>query len=111
MENIGKDNGQMVRLKFLISAVADLSNKTEITVTDYLALRAFVSAEKQDLGEYEINLQEDGRELAKDASAYLDLLSRLSADLSYTGAGITDAILSAPSTASWSFYHWGLDKE
>lgn len=111
MENIGKDNGQMVSLKFLISAVADLSNKTEITVTDYLALRAFVSAEKQDLGEYERNLQEDGRELAKDASAYLDLLSRLAADLSYTGAGIANAIFEAQSTASWSFYHWGLDKE
>lgn len=111
MKLIGKDNGNMVRLKFLYSAVDDLSNKSEITVTDYLALSAFVTAEKNDLESYKSGLQESGSELSKEAEAYLDLLYRMAADLSYTGAGIESAVHCAQSTASWDFYHWDLDKE
>lgn len=111
MKLIGKDNGRMTELKFLYSAVDNILSKEGITVTDYLALKAFVVAEKQGLDEYAKTLQEDGRELSRDADAYLDLLFRMSADLSYTGEGIESAIFSAQSTASWAFYHWGLDKE
>lgn len=111
MKLIGKDNGHMSDLKFLYSAVNEISNKDEITVTDFLALSAFVTSEKLDLEAYEAGLEEGGQELSKDASAYLDLLRRMAADLSYTGEGIGGAIHSAQSTASWAFYHWGLDKE
>ncbi|CQD55658.1 TPA: hypothetical protein ACJHGT_002767 [Yersinia enterocolitica] len=111
MELIGKNNGRMIELKFLYSAIDDISKKEEITVTDYLAIKAFVIAEKQGLEEYAKTLQEDGRELSRDADAYLDLLFRMTADLSYTGEGIESAIFSAQSTACWAFYHWGLDKE
>lgn len=111
MKMIGKDNGHMIDLKFLYSAVDELSNKDGITVTDFLALSAFVTSEKLDLETYQSGLEEGGQELSKDAGAYLDLLQRMAADLSYTGAGIEDAIHSAQSTASWAFYHWELDKE
>ncbi|MFW8253911.1 hypothetical protein ACOIDS_31935, partial [Klebsiella pneumoniae] len=52
MKLIGKDNGHMSDLKFLYSAVDELSNKDEITVTDFLALSAFVTSEKLDLESY-----------------------------------------------------------
>ena len=83
MKLIGKDNGHMSDLKFLYSAVDELSNKDEITVTDFLALSAFVTSEKLDLESYQSGLEEGGQELSKDASAYLDLLQRMAADLSY----------------------------
>ncbi|MDI5829874.1 signal recognition particle receptor subunit alpha, partial [Salmonella enterica subsp. enterica serovar Kentucky] len=44
--------------------------------------------------------------LLKDASAYLDLLQRMAADLSYPTSGLENAIHSAQSTASWAFYQW-----
>ncbi len=53
MKLIGKDNGHMSDLKFLYSAVDELSNKDEITVTDFLALSAFVTSEKLDLESYQ----------------------------------------------------------
>lgn len=111
MKLIGKDNGRMSDLKFLYSAVDELSNKEEITVTDFLALSAFVTSEKLDHEAYQAGLEESGMELSKDASAYLDLLQRMAADLSYPCSGIENAIHSAESTACWAFYHWGLDKE
>lgn len=111
MKLIGKDNGRMSDLKFLHSAVEELSNKNEITVTDFLALSAFVTSEKIDLEAHKAGLEEGGQELSKDASAYLDLLQRMAADLSYPTSGLDNAIHSAQSTASWAFYHWGLDKE
>ncbi|QJK42678.1 hypothetical protein HJW69_02425 [Klebsiella pneumoniae] len=111
MKLIGKDNGHMSDLKFLYSAVDELSNKDEITVTDFLALSAFVTSEKLDLESYQSGLEEGGQELSKDASAYLDLLQRMAADLSYPTSSLENAIHSAQSTASWAFYQWGLDKE
>ncbi|WP_193065932.1 hypothetical protein [Hafnia alvei] len=111
MRFIGKDNGRMTELKFLYSAVDALSNNENITVTDFLALSAFVTSEKLDLESYKSGREEGGEELSKDSEAYLDLLHRMAADLSYTGAGIENAVHSAQSTASWAFYHWGLDKE
>lgn len=111
MELIGKNNGHMSHLKFLYSAVNEISNKKEITVTDFLALSAFVTSEKLDLEAHQAGLEEGGQELSKDASAYLDLLQRMAADLSYPTSGLENAIHSAQSTASWAFYQWGLDKE
>ncbi|EOS92858.1 hypothetical protein LU631_09025 [Erwinia tracheiphila] len=80
-------------------------------MTDFLALSAFVTSEKTDLEAYKSGVEAAGNELSKDADAYLDLLQRMSGDLSYTGAGIESAIFGGQSTASWAFYHWGLDKE
>lgn len=110
MKLIGKDNGHMSDLKFLYSAVDELSNKDEITVTDFLALSAFVTSEKRS-GIVPVWAGRRGQELSKDASAYLDLLQRMAADLSYPTSGLENAIHSAQSTASWAFYQWGLDKE
>lgn len=111
MKLIGKDNGRMSDLKFLYSAVHELSNKAEITVTDYLALSAFVTAEKNDMESYRVGMVEGGQELSEDARAYLDLLHRIAADLSYTGADLANAVRSAEYTAACAFYQWGLDKE
>lgn len=108
---IGKDNGHISDLKFLYSAVNELSNKDEITMTDFLALSAFVTSEKLELESYQSDLEEEGQDLSKDASAYLDLLQRMAADLSYPTYGLQSAIFSAQSTASWAFHQWGLDKE
>lgn len=41
MKLIGKDNGHMSDLKFLYSAVDELSNKDEITVTDFSGSERF----------------------------------------------------------------------
>lgn len=111
MKFFGKQNDRMTDLKFIYSAVDELSNKENITVTDFLALSAFVTSEKMDLELYKSGVEDGGREISKDAEAYLDLLQRMAADLAYTGAGIEDAIRSAQSTACWAFYQWGLDKE
>ncbi|MFA9705083.1 hypothetical protein [Klebsiella pneumoniae] len=111
MKMIGKDNGHMSDLKFLCSAVDEISNKNKITVTDYLALSAFITSEKLDLEAYQAGLEEGGQELSKDANAYLELLQRMAADLSYPASGLENAIDSAQSTASWTFYQWGLNKE
>lgn len=111
MKMIGKDNGRMVDFKFLHSTVVAMSNKTDITVTDFLTLSAFVTSEKLELEAYKTGVEEGGGKPSKDADAYLDLLYRMAADLSYTGAGIESAIHSAQLTASLAFYHWGLDKE
>lgn len=111
MELIGKDNGKMSRLKFLCSAVEELSNKSEIAVTDFLALRAFVTSEKMDLEAYKFALEEDGSALSDDSEAYLSLLIRMAADLSVSGGDLASAIYDASSTASHAFSQWGLDKE
>lgn len=65
MKLIGKDNGHMSDLKFLYSAVDELSNKDEITVTDFLALSAFVTSEKLDLESYQSGLEEGGKSCRK----------------------------------------------
>ncbi len=111
MKLIGKDNGHMSNLKFLYSAVDELSNKDEITVTDFLALSAFVTSEKLDLESYQSGLEEGGKSCRKTPALTSNLLQRIAADLSYPTSGLENAIHSAQSTASWAFYQWGLDKE
>ncbi|ECI6921332.1 hypothetical protein CC656_000452 [Salmonella enterica subsp. enterica] len=111
MKLIGKNNGHMMAVKFLYSAVEELNNKSESTVTDFLALSAFVTAEKQDLEIYKSALEEDGRELAVESSAYLDLLQQMAADLSNPHHGIDKAIFDAHSSAGCVFYNWKLNKE
>ncbi|EFC1954654.1 TPA: hypothetical protein ACYRTT_000709 [Escherichia coli] len=111
MKLIGKNNGHMMAVKFLYSAVDELNNKSEVTVTDFLALSAFVTAEKLELEIYESALVEDGRELSGDSRAYLDLLQQMAADLSKPHHGIENAIFDAHSSAGCVFYNWGLNKE
>jgi hypothetical protein len=111
MEMIGKENGNMSRLKFLYSALNELSNKSEITVTDFLALKAFVTSEKIDFESYKSAMEEDGSGLSRDSEAYLSLLVRIAADLSVTGGDLAASIYDAHSTASHAFYQWELDKE
>lgn len=111
MEFLGKNDDKMINVKFLHSAVSDLSSKENVTVTDYLALKAFVVSERLDCKNYADMLEEGSTKVSKDMRAYIELLDRVIADLSYTGAGLESAIFSAQSTTSWSFHHWGLDKE
>lgn len=85
---IGKANDRMIDFKFLHSAVTALSTKIDITVTDFLALSAFVTSEKTDLEAHKSGVEADGNELSKDADAYLDLLQRMAGDLSYTGLAL-----------------------
>jgi hypothetical protein len=110
MKLIGKENGRMSNLKFLYSAVHELSNKAEITVTDYLALSAFVTAKKNDMESYRVGMEEGGQELSEDARAYLALLHRVAADLSCAGSDLASAVRSAEATAACAFYQWGLNK-
>ncbi len=53
-----------MKIQFFFSDVDELSNKDEITVTDFLALSAFVTSEKLDLESYQSGLEEGGQELS-----------------------------------------------
>ncbi len=111
MKLIGKDNGHMSDLKFLYSAVDELSNKDEITVTDFLALSAFVTSEKLDLESYQSGLEEGGKSCRKTPALTSIFYRGLRLICRTQPLGLENAIHSAQSTASWAFYQWGLDKE
>ncbi|HFW3776892.1 TPA: hypothetical protein ACIVVC_003595 [Salmonella enterica subsp. enterica serovar Thompson] len=111
MKLIGKNNGHMMAVKFLYSAVEELNNKSESTATDFLALSAFVTAEKQELEACQSAVEKEGRKLSADAYAYLDLLHDMAAKLSAPNNGIDKAIFDAHSSAQWAFYDYKLDNE
>lgn len=110
MEFLGKNDDKMINVKFLHSAVSDLSNKENVTVTDYLALKAFVVAERIDCKGYADMLAEDSAAISADMQTYIEVLDGVIADLSYTGAGLDSAIFNAQSTTSLCFHRLGLDK-
>ncbi|EKS4944205.1 hypothetical protein QB833_001728 [Salmonella enterica] len=111
MKLIGKNNGHMMEVKFLYSAVDELNNKDDVTVTDFLALSAFVTAEKQYLEISKSALEKEGLVLSRDTGAYFDLLCDMAEKLAAPHHGISNAIADAQSSAQWAFYDYKLDNE
>ncbi|WP_145492440.1 hypothetical protein [Yersinia aleksiciae] len=113
-EYFGKDNGRMIGVKFLHQAVSTLAEQSKITVTDYLALRAFVLAERQNLAEYKERMLKSNdanyNQLPKDLRAYIELLDTVTSDLAHTGAGVENAVYAARISTGDRFFHWELDK-
>ncbi|WP_411703530.1 hypothetical protein [Edaphovirga cremea] len=52
MNFLGKNDDRMINIMFLHNAVSDLLLKENVTVTDYLALKAFVVSERLDCKDY-----------------------------------------------------------
>ena len=101
----------MQEFKFLVRTVEQISSEKP-ALTDYLALRAFVDSELLQMDKSYAFAEDSGTELTKSQSAYLELLQRMSADLSVINdGGIDGAIFNAESTARCMFNQWGLDKE
>lgn len=76
MEILGNHNDKFHCIKFLHSAIEEMRER-EVTLTDYLALRAFVLAERRETQDYIDAMDETYADLPDDLRSYIELLMTL----------------------------------
>lgn len=98
----------MDSIKFLIDSIEDISSRKP-TLTDYLALRAFVEAEFARLA---VAHNDPNFTLSKEKTIYFELVQQVSVDLSNPNyCGIDGAVFNASSSARLLAHRLELDKE
>ena len=100
-------------IKFLNSAVEEILEKKEITVTDYLAFKGFVNSESASVNEFVDGLlsgePSDYSDLSSEIRSYQELLAELSAVMSVyenNGKAYFDVFYDARISTGNSVAHW-----
>ncbi|EOT1580375.1 hypothetical protein NX033_19565 [Escherichia coli] len=82
MEILGNHKDKFQGIQFLHSAIEELNEKTGVTLTDYLALRAFVLAERRENQDYIDAMDAPYADLPDELRSYIELLNDVAAQLS-----------------------------
>lgn len=82
MEILGNHDDRFQGIKFLHSALEELNEKDEVTLTDYLALRGFVLAERRETQDYIDGMDVAYVDLPAELRSYVELLNDVAAQLS-----------------------------
>jgi len=109
MEILGNHNDKFQGIKFLHSAIEELNEKAEVTLTDYLALRAFVLAERRETQEYIVAMDETYADLPDELRSYIELLNDVAAQLSNparSNGDLSPIIYDARISSGNAMPHW-----
>lgn len=109
MEILGNHNDKFHGIKFLHSAIEEMNEKAEVTLTDYLALRAFVLAERRETQDYIDAMDETYADLPDDLRSYIELLNEVAAQLSNpsrSNGNLKSIIYDARISSGNAMSHW-----